>query len=88
MVTWRPISDVTHLSHLLQPRKAQFTLRQEGEDLEHHSWTWVARLPQTVGAGRGSMDQRGAPLLAVAPSPGQGQPFDCACHQPSYRLAH
>lgn len=34
MVTWRPISDVTHLSHLLQPRKAQFTLRQEGEDLE------------------------------------------------------
>lgn len=34
MVIWSPISDVTHLSHLLQPRKAQFTLRQEGEDLE------------------------------------------------------
>lgn len=63
--------------------------------------TWVARLPQTVGAGKGGMEQWGVPdprpwqhssgvppLPAVALSPRQGQPFDFGCHQPSYSLAY
>lgn len=96
-MTWSPISDVTHLSHLLQPRRAQSTFRQEGKDLEaSFMGTRVARLPRTVGAGRGNMEQWGVQdplpwqhsscvhLSLLLPSPlGRDSPMTLAATSPA-----